>query len=200
MKALFDCRGKTIIRLNLIHKNGVSANLRAIEKVQERGTGRLQLISNIRMPRDTAVLRREIFIILPGVIIPVDKVNLWIALGSATSRVDMVSSKIATKVEGLLDRQVCKVLVSKGDNLALGDEESKLILAGGSEFAQLDAGDFGSDGGCELLDSRSFREKIFEGWVGVFTMIDVREWLERRILFAIVPDGQVVWILFTGLF
>jgi hypothetical protein len=158
MQTLFDRRGKTIIRLNLVHKNSVSTNLRTIEKVQERGTGRLLLISNIRMPRDATILRREIIIILPGVIIPVNKMNLGITLGSSTSRVDMVSSEIATKVEGLLDRQVCEVLISKGDNLALSNEESKLVLSGGSEFAQLNAGDFGSDGGCELLDSRPFRK------------------------------------------
>lgn len=158
MKPLFDGRRKPIIRLNLIHKNSVSTNLRAIEKVQERGTGRLLLISNIRMPRDTAVLRREIFIKLPGIIIPVNEMNLGITLGSSTGWVDMVSAKVASKVESLLDGQVCKVLISKGHDLALGDEESELILSGGSEFAQLNAGDFGSDGGCELLDTRPFWE------------------------------------------
>jgi hypothetical protein len=198
METLFKRGRKPIVRLNLVHKNSVSAHLRAIKKVQKCCTGWLLLISNIRMPRDTAVLCRKIFIIFPGVIIPVNEMDLRVPFWCPTSGVDMVSPKIASKIESFLNRQVCKILISKCNDFTLSNEEGKLVLSGGSELAQLNTCDFGSDSRRELLNLRPFQKKIFEGWVGVFAMIDVCEWLERGVLLAIIPDRQIMWILFIG--
>lgn len=147
------------------------------------------------MPRDTAVLGSKILIIFPGVIIPMNEMDLRVPFRSPASGMDMVSPKIASEIESLLDRQVCEVLISECDDFALSNEESKLIFSSGSQLAQLNTCNFRSDGGGELFNLRSCWKKIFEGRVRVFAMIDVCERLERWVFFAMVPDGQIVWIL-----
>lgn len=151
------------------------------------------------MPRDAAVLCRKVFIILPCVLIPVNKMDLRVPLRSSASGVDMVSPKIASKIEGVLDRQVCKILISECDNFALSNEESKLIFSGCSELAQLNTCNFRSDSRGEFLNLRSFWKKIFEGRVGIFAVINMRKWLERGVFFAMIPDRQIVLILLVDL-
>jgi hypothetical protein len=151
------------------------------------------------MPRDTTVLCRQIIIILPGVIIPVNEMDLRVPFWCPTRRVDMVSPKIASEIESLLDGQVCEVLISKCNNFTLSNKKSKLVLSGSSKLAQLNTGHFGSDSWREPFDLRPFWEKIFERGIGIVAMVDVYEWLKRRIFLAIIPDGQIVWVLFIGL-
>ena len=41
----------------------------------------------------------------------------------------MVAAKVPSELESLGDGKTSKVLISEGDNLALGDEASKLVAA-----------------------------------------------------------------------
>ena len=63
------------------------------------------------------------------------------------------------------------------------------------ELAQLDAGHLGTDAWCELLDLAAFREEIFESEVCIFAMLDVVEWLQRRVLLSVVPGWQILRVL-----
>lgn len=68
-------------------------------------------------------------------------------------------------------------MVAEDDDLALGDKERELVLCGWGQLAQLDACYFGADGGCQLLDGGPFCEEVFEGWIGIFAVVNVREGL-----------------------
>lgn len=45
------------------------------------------------------------------------------------------------------------------------------------------------------MDLGAFGEEVFEGGVGVFSVVDVRKGFKRRVLSSIVPYRQVVWML-----
>lgn len=59
----------------------------------------------------------------------VHKVNLGIPLWGPRRGVDVVTAKVLAILQGVWDGQVGKVLVSEGNNLALGDVVSQLIFA-----------------------------------------------------------------------
>jgi hypothetical protein len=131
----------------------------------------------------------------PRIIVPVNKVDFRITLWRSARGVDMMPAKVASKIEGLLDRQVGEVLVSEGNDLSLGDKESQLVLPGGSEFAQLDTCNFGADGWSELLDLRALHQQVFEGGIGILPVFNISEGFERRVFLVMIPSRQVVWIL-----
>jgi hypothetical protein len=70
-----------------------------------------------------------------------------------------------------------------------------LVSSCPGELAQLDAGHLGTDAWRELLDLAAFREEIFESGVCVFAMLDVVEWLQRRVLLSVVPGWQILRVL-----
>jgi hypothetical protein len=74
MEKLLDRWRKTIIGFNLVHENGITADLGAVKNVQKCGAGWLLLISHIRMPGDTAV---GILILESVVVVSVDEMNFW---------------------------------------------------------------------------------------------------------------------------
>jgi hypothetical protein len=74
----------------------------------------------------------------------------------------MVSTKVATEVESFFDGQVGEVLVTKSDDLALGDEQGELVFTGVAELGELDAGDFGAGRGGQVGDLGTFREEVLE--------------------------------------
>jgi hypothetical protein len=59
---------------------------------------------------------------------------------------NMVTTKVASKLESFGDGKVGEILVSEGNDLALSDVTGELVLAGFGELAQLDALDLGADG------------------------------------------------------
>lgn len=58
------------------------------------------------MPRDAAVLRRDVLVRLPGVVGSVNELDLRVSLGHAADGVDVVAAEIGAEIEGVLDRQV----------------------------------------------------------------------------------------------
>lgn len=79
-----------------------------------------------------------------------NKVDLGEAFGASTGGMDVVSAKIAAPFQGLVDWEVCQILVTESHDLALGDVQRQLILARVGELGELDAPDLGADGGCQL--------------------------------------------------
>lgn len=85
----------------------------------------------------------------------------------------MVTSEIPAEVKGFLQWQIGKILIPKCNYFSLGNEESKLVLAGCIELAELHSRDFGADGGGELFDFAAFGEEILESWVCAFPVLGV---------------------------
>jgi hypothetical protein len=107
----------------------------------------------------------------------------------------VVTPKIPAKVKGFLQWQIGKILIPKRHYFSLSNEESKLILAGCAELAQLHSSDLGTDAGGEFLDFTAFGEEIFESRVCAFAVLGVRERFQGRIFLAMVPGWEVLRIL-----
>jgi hypothetical protein len=45
------------------------------------------------------------------------------------------------------------------------------------------------------LDLGSFGQEVFQGCICILAMIDMSERLKGRVFLAVVPSGQVGWIL-----
>lgn len=130
MKPLLEERRKAVIRLGGVDEQGVPARLRLVQDVEERRAGRLLFVAHVAVPGNA---RRPGFEKLLGASVPcaaVDEVDLRVRLRGAGRWVDVMTSKVATVGEGILDGQVGKVLASEGNDPALGDEAGELILAG----------------------------------------------------------------------
>lgn len=108
----------------------------------------------------------------------------------------MVTTEISPEIKGFLEWEVSEILIPEGNDFALGDEECELVFSGLVQFAELDACDFGSDAWCEFLDLASFWEEIFEGRIGVFAVVYVREWFPSGIFLAMIPSWEVGGVLF----
>lgn len=182
----------------MVDEGGVAAGLGGVEDVEEGGSGGLRLVRDVGVPGYTAVATGEEVVELAFAADAVDEVDLGVALWGAGGRVDVVASKVAAEVEGIFDGEIRKVLIAECDDLALGDEEGELVLAGGGELAELHAADFGAGCGGQLGDFATLDKKILEGWVGANTVLYVLEWLERRILLVIVVYWKVVWVFCCG--
>jgi hypothetical protein len=74
-------------------------------------------------------------IVLLSIVISVNDVELGVSLRSSRSGVDVMTTEVASKVEGLLDWQIGQILVSEGNDFTLGHEQSELILSGWGELA-----------------------------------------------------------------
>jgi hypothetical protein len=168
-----------LIRLRLIRKNGVPARVRHIQRVQERRPGRLVLVRHVAVPRDavgTVVEEGPKALVLRAA---VHEVHFGVALGGAGGRVDVQAAEVFDVLEGVWDGESGEVLVAESDDFLLGDEEGEFVLTFGGELGELDAGDFGANGGGDVLDDgRGGREQVGKGWVGVFTVFVVLEGLE----------------------
>lgn len=106
-----------------------------------------------------------------------------------------VPTKVFAKLEGLLDGQIRKILLSKGDHLALRHEPSKLVLAGVGQGAKLDAPYLSANGGSEVSYSRALWEEVLVGGVGILAVLVMLKRLQRGILLFWIPDREVMRIL-----
>ena len=119
MESFAEAWAETLIGLDLIDKDGIATRLGLVENVQEGRAGWLLLVRHIRVPGYGGSPGLEKF--LRGLVIcpAVYKMNLRVSLGIARSRMAVVSTKVSSILQGLLDGQVCKILVSEGENFAL---------------------------------------------------------------------------------
>lgn len=94
------------------------------------------------MPSDTAITIGQEGLELTGITAAMNQVYLGVSLWGTASRVNVMTAEIAPEIQSFLDGQVSKVLVSEGDDFALGNEQGELILAGGRELAELNTSNF----------------------------------------------------------
>jgi hypothetical protein len=80
------------------------------------------------------------------------QMHLRVALRRAGGRVDVQAAEVADVLERVRDGELGEVLVAEGDDFLLCDEEGEFIFAGGGELRELDAADFGADGGGDVFD------------------------------------------------
>jgi hypothetical protein len=81
-----------------------------------------------------------------------NEMNLWVTLGRTRGRVDVVTTKVSSKLESFRDGKVGKVLVSESYDLALGNVTSEFILSSIRKTAQLDALNLSADCWSEVRD------------------------------------------------
>jgi hypothetical protein len=125
----------------------------------------------------------------------VHDVQFWEAFRRAGRGMDVVAAEIASELEGLLDGEIGEVLISEGDDFALGNETRQFVLAGVRQGAELDASDFGADCWGQFRDFGALWEEVLEAYVGILPMIVVFEWLKSRVLLRWVPCWKVMLIL-----
>lgn len=195
METLLEERAQTLVGRDGVDEERVTARVRPVEDVEERGAGGLPLVRDVRVPGDGAGPRLEEG--APALVsgAAVDEMHLRVALGRARGRVDVVTAEVAAVLQSLGDGQVGKVLAAEGDDLALGDEAGKLVLAGLVQAGELDAADLGADGGREVVDRDIAGEQVGEGCVGILAVLIVLEVLEGRVLLLWVPGREVVGVL-----
>lgn len=195
VETLLEERAQTLVGRGGVDEERVTARVRPVEDVEERGAGGLPLVRDVRVPGDGAGPRLEEG--APALVsrAAVDEMHLRVALRRARGRVDVVTAEVAAVLQGLGDGQVGKVLAAEGDDLALSDEAGELVLAGIVQAGELDAADFGADGGREVVDSGVAGEEVGEGRVGVLAVLIVLEVLEGRVLLLWVPGRKIVGVL-----
>lgn len=196
MQALPKQRTEPIIRLHGIHKQRVAPRLGLVKDIQKRRPRRLLLIRYVRMPRHTAraVRKKLIHAIIPRS--AMHQVNLGKPFGRPGGRVDVVSAEIAAKLQGFFNRQVGEILVAESDHLALRDQQSEFVFAGGSELGELDPVDLGANGGRQVGDfADSVGEEVGKSWIGVTAMLIMLKRLEGRVFLLGVPGGEIVRVV-----
>lgn len=106
-----------------------------------------------------------------------------------------MTAKVSSKLKSILDWEVGKVLISESNNTTLSNKESELVLSFLGELAELDTANLRSEQWCEVLLLNSLLEKVWEGWIGILSVVVVFKWLEwlEGLLF---PDWKIVWVLF----
>lgn len=96
---------------------------------------------------------------------------------------DVQSAKVAHVLDGIFDGDIGEILVAKGDNLLLGNEQREFVLAFGVKLRQLDSADLSPDGGGDIvdLDTRIFGEEVGKRRVGILAMLIMLEGLPGRV-------------------
>lgn len=95
--------------------------------------------------------------------------------------VNVQSAKVFAKFQCLFNGKRSKVLVPKCDHLSLGYQQSQFIFALVVQLRELDAGDFGANGGCEVVDLASSLQQVVERGIGIFSMLVMLEWFQWSI-------------------
>ena len=113
VEALLKLRGETAIGFGHVGEQCVTAGGGPIQQVEERGASGLFLEGDVGVPGDGvgAGFEERHASLVAGA--PVDEMNLWIVPGGARSLVYMMATKVATKFQRFVNRQVRKVLVTE---------------------------------------------------------------------------------------
>lgn len=86
-------------------------------------------------------------------------------------------------------------MVAESDDLALRNQKCQLIFTCIVELAELHSAHFRAGRGSEMLQLGAFDEQVLEGWVRIFSVLDVCKFLPGGVLFTVVPGRKVVRIL-----
>ena len=131
--------------------------------------------------------------------IAVHNVKFGVSFWTSTCGMDVVTTKVGTKLKLLLGWDVGEILVTESYDLTLGNEKGELVSSCSRELAQLDTSDLGSNAWSEFLNLAAFRKEVFESGVCVFAVFNVVEKLQRRILLSVIPRREVLWVLQTSI-
>lgn len=121
VQQLLKRRRQSIISLNSIRKEGITASIRVIKDIKKRRSRRLLLIRNIRMPRHRADTRLEELLVRLITRTSMHEMDLGMALWRTRRGVYVMTAEVAAELESFGDGEVGEVLVAEGDDFALGD-------------------------------------------------------------------------------
>lgn len=113
MQSLLELGRQPIVRLGHVPEQRVTTAGGSIQDIQERGARRLLLKSHIRVPNDRVGAGGQEFRATSVLGTTVHEVDFGVALGSAGGLVDVVTAKVAAQLQGLVDGEVSKVLVTE---------------------------------------------------------------------------------------
>lgn len=195
VKSLLELWAQAIISLDLVNEDGITASSRLIEDVEEGGCRWLLLVGNVRVPCNRGSVSLEVAGGESVTGTTVNEVNLWVSLWRARGWVDVMTAKVSTVLEGLVDWKVGKVLVAECNDLALGDETGELVLAGVGESRELNAIDLSADGWGKVDGGYSLWKEVLVGGVGIFAMVVVLVWSQCWVLLLWVESWEVVLVL-----
>lgn len=164
-QTLLEGWGETLVGLCHVAEQSVASGLGNIKRIQEGGPGRLVLVGHIAVPGDrVGSVAKEVEETLVGGT-AVDQVDFRESFRGTTGKrsatnfstlgrwlgsvvpgwVNVQSSKISSKLQGLFDGKGSEILVSECDDLLLGHQQSQLIPALVVEAGELHATDLGAD-------------------------------------------------------
>jgi hypothetical protein len=86
----------------------------------------------------------------------------------------VVSPKVTTKVECVLNGEVLEILASECYDFLLCNEQSKLIFAFVGQLAQLHSSHFGANVRCQIRNFSTL-QKVRKGGIGALAMLVVLE-------------------------
>lgn len=195
---------ESLVCLHLVDEQSVTTGIRHVQGVQECGPRWLVFIGDVAVPghRVGSVVEELEEGLVFGT--AVDEMHFRISLGCSTAMgdqyenrpvlgdvglpcgVDVKATKVAAKLQSLLDGKGREVLVSECDDLLLGHQQGQLVFALVIELRQLYTSDFGTDRGGDVLDVAAFLQKVLERWVGVFAMFVVLKWFEGSVSDAVM--------------
>jgi len=188
MQPLLQWLRETIVRLHLVSKQCIAADLGGVEKIQECHSRWLSFVRNIGMPaHSTGAVCKESIDLAAGCSIAVHNVEFGVTFWASACRVDVMATKMGAKLKLLLGWDIGEILITESYNLTLSDKKGELISSCGGQLAQLNTGDLGSNAWGELLNLATFWEEIFESGVCVFAVLDIVEQLQRGVLLSVVP-------------
>lgn len=175
LEALLELVGEPVVCLDLGQEEGVSAGfgLQSADKLQsvqaarrgkvsptylvkdeeEGGSGSLLLVRDVGVPAGVVdAVAAEVLLEPVVALVAVDDVELGVALHVPARWVPLDRPEVAGNLDLALGREVLEVLVAEEDDLALRNEESELVEAGGVELGDLDAGDLSAEVGADMAD------------------------------------------------
>ena len=130
MQSLSKGWAQSSVGLDSINEECISTGGRLVKDVQNRCSRRLVLIGDITVPdKARSSLSKNI---LCGWIIraSVHQVDFRMALWTPARMMNMKSPKIPSKFNGLLNWQICEILITESKYLALSGEQGDLISSG----------------------------------------------------------------------
>jgi hypothetical protein len=148
-----------------------------VKRIEESGAGRLLLIRYVRVPADRSdpASKDPVICVVTGA--AVHQMDLRVAFWSSRGWVYMVAAEEASNFQSVWNGKLGKVLVAKGNNLALSYKARELRLARIRESADLNATNLGSDAWSEVRDFDAVTEELRIGWVSLKTRIRMPKWL-----------------------
>jgi hypothetical protein len=114
VESLLELWRQPLIGLRHVGEEGVATGSGTIKNIEECCSGWLFLKSDVRVPGNcVGALCQEIGA-STIVCTPEDQVDFWESLGGTRCLVNVVTTEVASPVNGFLDGEGCEVLIAEG--------------------------------------------------------------------------------------